>query len=108
MENQKYLYRVESLSYIFNKGLPFEVNKMKVLQETEHSFLLQRSEFLHEKMFAKRMFKNANNRYAFETKKEAMENYIKRKNYHIKCLKSNLNEAEYQLKKAMESEVLNG
>jgi len=96
----KFLYRVENNQIWFTGEEPFVINKMFIISETEKTYLLERSRFLSEKQFGKRMYKNANNRYAFETKQEAIIDYIRRKKHHIKCLESNLQVAKLQLERA--------
>jgi hypothetical protein len=104
LKENKYQYRVEDSQVIFNDDVPYHFNKMRVISETEKSYLL----YVSWDFKGKRMYKNSNNRYAFDTKEEALKSYLKRKEYQKKCLIDRLMRVDIILKYLKESEVKNG
>lgn len=102
-KENKYQYRVEDNQVIFNDELPYEFKKYLVISETLMSYLLDVGWCPK----GKRMYKNSGNRYAFDTKEEALKHYIRRKKYQKLCLIDKLNRVNVILKSLKESEVNN-
>jgi len=101
LQENKFQYRVEDNQVIFNDELPYQFNKLKVISETSKSYLLD----VKWSFKGKRMYKNSNNRYAFDTKEEALKSYLRRKEYQKLCLIDRLNRVDVILKSLKESEV---
>ena len=71
------------------------LSKYKVLRETPKGFYIAQ-------MFSPKKWVSAHskNGFAFQTEKEALNNYIERKKYQVCILTNKLEEAKYRLNKA--------
>jgi hypothetical protein len=99
----KFQFRVEDAVCYCIGDLPYTIHKMRIISETEKTYLLENGFYK-----GKRMFKNANNRYAFDTEKDALKSYLKRKKFQELCLLDRLERVKVIIKSLTESEVYNG